>query len=101
MGRQTVFASTVAMFSLRTGLARLTMPAGFIVAARFPTGLVLGGMAPIDQALIAEFAPAHPRPRQRDRSSVMADRDVRRHGCDVLIGPRNQRPNSGSCFAGP
>jgi putative MFS transporter len=62
-GRRTVFAATVLMFSLFTGIAGLSMSLGFIVGARFMTGLGLGGMVPIDQALVAEFAPARARGR--------------------------------------
>ncbi len=62
-GRRFVFAATVLMFSLFTGIAGLSMSLGFIVGARFLTGLGLGGMVPIDQALVAEFAPARSRGR--------------------------------------
>jgi len=62
-----VFAATVIMFSVCTGIAGLSMSLGFIVGARFLTGLGLGGMVPIDQALVAEFAPA----RIRGRVSAM------------------------------
>jgi MFS transporter, putative metabolite:H+ symporter len=57
-GRRVVFAATVMMFSIFTGIAGLSMSLGFIVGARFLTGLGLGGMVPIDQALVAEYAPA-------------------------------------------
>jgi putative MFS transporter len=66
-GRRVVFAATVAMFSVFTGVAGLSMSLGFIVGARFLTGLGLGGMVPIDQALVAEYAPA----RIRGRVSAM------------------------------
>ena len=62
-GRRSVFAATVLMFSLFTGVAGLSMSLGFIIGARFMTGLGLGGMVPIDQALVAEFAPARIRGR--------------------------------------
>src|SRR5580698_3363459 len=62
-GRRVVFASTVLMFSVCTGIAGLSMSLGFIVGARFLTGLGLGGMVPIDQALVAEYAPARIRGR--------------------------------------
>jgi putative MFS transporter len=62
-GRRVVFAATVLMFSLCTGIAGLSMSLGFLVGARFLTGLGLGGMVPIDQALVAEFAPARIRGR--------------------------------------
>jgi putative MFS transporter len=66
-GRRVVFAATVLMFSVCTGIAGLSMSLGFIVGARFLTGLGLGGMVPIDQALVAEYAPA----RIRGRVSAM------------------------------
>ncbi|HBK04235.1 MAG TPA: hypothetical protein DDZ81_00040 [Acetobacteraceae bacterium] len=62
-GRRVVFAATVLMFSVCTGIAGLSMSLGFLVGARFLTGLGLGGMVPIDQALVAEFAPARIRGR--------------------------------------
>ena len=66
-GRRVVFASTVLMFSFFTGIAGLSMSLGFLVGARFLTGLGLGGMVPIDQSLVAEYAPA----RIRGRVSAM------------------------------
>jgi len=62
-GRRVVFTATVLMFSLCTGIAGLSMSLSFLVGARFLTGLGLGGMVPIDQALVAEFAPARIRGR--------------------------------------
>jgi putative MFS transporter len=62
-GRRVVFAATVLMFSVCTGVAGLSMSLGFLVGARFLTGLGLGGMVPIDQALVAEYAPARIRGR--------------------------------------
>jgi putative MFS transporter len=57
-GRRVVFAATVLTFSLFTGVAGLSMSLGMLVGARFLTGLGLGGMVPIDQALVTEYAPA-------------------------------------------
>jgi putative MFS transporter len=57
-GRRVVFASTVLMFSVFTGVAGLAGSLGFLIGARFLTGLGLGGMVPIDQALVTEYAPA-------------------------------------------
>jgi MFS transporter, putative metabolite:H+ symporter len=62
-GRRVVFAATVMMFSVCTGIAGLSMSLAFLVGARFCTGLGLGGMVPIDQALVAEYAPARIRGR--------------------------------------
>lgn len=62
-GRRVVFAATVLMFSLCTGIAGLSMSVGFLIGARFLTGLGLGGMVPIDQALVTEYAPARIRGR--------------------------------------
>ena len=39
------------------------MSLGFLIGARFLTGLGLGGMVPIDQALVTEYAPARIRGR--------------------------------------
>jgi putative MFS transporter len=66
-GRRVVFAATVLMFSVCTGIAGLSMSLGFLIGARFLTGLGLGGMVPIDQTLVAEFAPS----RIRGRVSAM------------------------------
>ncbi len=62
-GRRLVFAGTVLMFSLFTGVTGLAMTVGFLLGARFLTGLGLGGMVPIDAALVAEFSPARIRGR--------------------------------------
>ena len=62
-GRKLVFAATVLTFSLFTGIAGLSASVGFLIGARFLTGLGLGGMIPIDSALVAEFAPARIRGR--------------------------------------
>jgi len=62
-GRRVVFASTVLMFSVFTGIAGLATSLAFLVGARFLTGLGLGGMVPIDQALVTEYAPASIRGR--------------------------------------
>lgn len=62
-GRRVVFAATVLMFSACTGIAGLAGSLGFLVGARFLTGLGLGGMVPIDQSLVAEYAPARIRGR--------------------------------------
>jgi MFS transporter, putative metabolite:H+ symporter len=62
-GRRLVFAATVLTFSLFTGIAGLSASLGFLLGARFLTGLGLGGMVPIDAALVAEFAPARIRGR--------------------------------------
>ncbi len=62
-GRRVVFAATVLMFSLFTGIAGLATSLAFLIGARFLTGLGLGGMVPIDQALVTEYAPARIRGR--------------------------------------
>jgi putative MFS transporter len=62
-GRRVVFAATVLMFSAFTGAAGLAGSLGFLIGARFLTGLGLGGMVPIDQALVTEYAPAQIRGR--------------------------------------
>jgi putative MFS transporter len=62
-GRRVVFAATVLMFSVFTGIAGLATSLGFLIGARFLTGLGLGGMVPIDQALVTEYAPSRIRGR--------------------------------------
>lgn len=62
-GRRLVFAATVLTFSLFSGIAALAWSIGFLIGVRFLTGLGLGGMVPIDAALVAEFAPARVRGR--------------------------------------
>jgi MFS transporter, putative metabolite:H+ symporter len=62
-GRTLVFSLTVLTFSLFTGVAALTYSAGFLIGARFLTGLGLGGTIPVDSALVAEYAPARLRGR--------------------------------------
>jgi putative MFS transporter len=62
-GRTLVFAATVLMFSLFTGVAAFSYSVGFLIGARFLTGLGLGGTIPIDSALVAEYAPARLRGR--------------------------------------
>ncbi len=62
-GRSLVFAGTVLMFSVFTGVAALAYSVGFLIGARFLTGLGLGGTIPIDSALVAEYAPARLRGR--------------------------------------
>jgi len=62
-GRRLVFAATVLTFSLFTGVAALTYSVGFLIGARFLTGLGLGGTIPVDSALVAEYAPARLRGR--------------------------------------
>lgn len=63
LGRRLVFAGTVLMFSVCTGLTGLSFSLGLMIGARFLTGLGLGGMVPIDAALVAEFSPASLRGR--------------------------------------
>jgi putative MFS transporter len=62
-GRTLVFAVTMLTFSLFTGLAAFSYSVGFLIGARFLTGLGLGGTLPIDSALVAEYAPARLRGR--------------------------------------
>ncbi len=62
-GRRLVFAATVLTFSLFTGVAALSYSVGFLIGARFLTGLGLGGTIPVDSALVAEYVPARLRGR--------------------------------------
>ena len=62
-GRSVMFAGTVLMFSLFTCLAALSFSPGFFIAARFLTGVGLGGAIPVSSTLIAEYSPARLRGR--------------------------------------
>jgi len=62
-GRTLVFAATVLTFALFTGVAAFPYSVGFLIGARFLTGLGLGGTIPVDSALVAEYAPARLRGR--------------------------------------
>ena len=46
------------MFSLFSGFSGLAFSVGFLLGARFLTGLGIGGSVPVDASILAEFAPA-------------------------------------------
>ena len=62
-GRSIVFASTILVFALFTGLAAFAFSAGFVIGVRFLAGTGLGGAIPVDGALLTEYAPARLRGR--------------------------------------
>lgn len=57
-GRKIAFTITILMFSLFSGVCGLAMSVGFLIGARFLTGLGIGGSVPVDASILAEFAPA-------------------------------------------
>ncbi|MGA2990497.1 MAG: MFS transporter [Candidatus Korobacteraceae bacterium] len=57
-GRKIAFTVTILMFSILTGICGLAPSIGFLIGARFLTGLGIGGSIPVDASILAEFAPA-------------------------------------------
>jgi len=57
-GRKPAFTVTILMFSILTGVCGLAPSIGFLIGARFLTGLGIGGSIPVDASILAEFAPA-------------------------------------------
>jgi putative MFS transporter len=57
-GRKPAFTVTILMFSILTGICGLAPSIGFLLGARFLTGLGIGGSIPVDASILAEFAPA-------------------------------------------
>ena len=62
-GRKPLLIISVAFIGLFSVLSAFTWSIPSITAMRFLTGLGLGGMVPIDQALVTEYAPASIRGR--------------------------------------
>lgn len=57
-GRKIAFTVTILMFSLFSGLCGLATGVLFLLAARFLTGVGIGGSVPVDASILSEFAPA-------------------------------------------
>jgi putative MFS transporter len=57
-GRKIAFTVTILMYSLFSGVSGLAMGLGFLLGARFLTGIGIGGSVPVDASILAEFAPA-------------------------------------------
>ena len=63
LGRRQVFALTLLVYGVFTGLSALAWSIGALVALRFLVGLGLGAELPIASTLVSEFAPARIRGR--------------------------------------
>lgn len=63
IGRRPAFQLTVALFALGSALSALAQTPSQLVALRFVVGLGVGGLVPVDTALMAEFVPARSRGR--------------------------------------
>ncbi|WP_165063341.1 MFS transporter [Marisediminicola senii] len=63
LGRRQVFALTLLVYGLFTGLSALSWSIGALVALRFLVGLGLGAELPVASTLVSEFAPARIRGR--------------------------------------
>jgi putative MFS transporter len=63
IGRRQVFALTLLVYGLFTGLSALSMSVGALIALRFLVGLGLGAELPVASTLVSEFAPARIRAR--------------------------------------
>ena len=58
VGRKKVFAFTLVMYSLATGLCGLSWSYGSLLFFRFLVGFGLGGQLPVAVTLVSEFSPA-------------------------------------------
>ncbi|MCU1425397.1 MAG: sugar permease [Microbacteriaceae bacterium] len=63
LGRRQVFALTLLVYGVFTGLSALSLSIGALVALRFLVGLGLGAELPIASTLVSEFTPARIRGR--------------------------------------
>jgi len=63
LGRRQVFALTLLIYGLFTGLSALSLSIGALIALRFLVGLGLGAELPVASTLVSEFAPARIRGR--------------------------------------
>jgi len=58
VGRKIAFTLTLLMFSMFSGVCGFATSIGFLIGARFISGLGIGGAVPVDASILAEFAPA-------------------------------------------
>lgn len=63
IGRRQVFALTLLVYGLATGLSALSTGLVMLIALRFIVGLGLGGELPVASTLVSEFAPKRIRGR--------------------------------------
>ncbi|TBN57926.1 MFS transporter [Glaciihabitans arcticus] len=63
LGRRQVFALTLLVYGVFTGLSALALSVGALIALRFLVGLGLGAELPVASTLVSEFAPARIRGR--------------------------------------
>ena len=69
IGRRQVFAVTLLVYGLATGLSALSWSIGALIALRVVVGLGLGAELPVASTLVSEFAP----PRIRGRVIVLLE----------------------------
>jgi putative MFS transporter len=63
IGRRQVFALTLLVYGVATGVSALAMSVGALIALRFVVGLGLGAELPVASTLVSEFSPARIRGR--------------------------------------
>ena len=63
LGRKQVFAATLLLYGLATGLSALAWSVGVLLALRFVVGLGLGAELPVASTLVSEFSPKRIRGR--------------------------------------
>ena len=63
LGRRQVFALTLLVYGVFTGLSAFSLTVGALIALRFLVGLGLGAELPVASTLVSEFAPARIRGR--------------------------------------
>ncbi|MFP7761327.1 MFS transporter [Marisediminicola sp. LYQ85] len=63
LGRRQVFALTLLVYGVATGLSALSWSVGVLILLRFVVGLGLGAELPVASTLVSEFAPARIRGR--------------------------------------
>jgi len=63
LGRRQVFAITLLIYGMFTGLSALSLSVGALIVLRFLVGLGLGAELPVASTLVSEFAPARIRGR--------------------------------------
>ncbi|MGS0685438.1 MFS transporter [Nakamurella sp. GG22] len=69
IGRRSVFALTLLVYGLATGVSALAWSVGSLLVLRFVVGLGLGAELPVASTLVSEFAP----PRIRGRIIVLLE----------------------------